>query len=133
MSRRRIKLLAAALVGLCVFASVMFHLRPHGPTRSRRLLFGILDSRPAVNPIVRNRIKPLHIEPDPERETGMIIHVYCCVVQLYFTDRLTNVSWIAFVLRIVLFWHIAKVSNNLAIVIQYSILSTLTHSLNFAM
>jgi len=34
-----------------------------------------------------------------------------------------------FVLRIVLFWHIAKVSNNLTIVIQYSILLTLTHSL----
>ena len=93
-------MLAAALVGLCVFASVMVHLRPHGPTHSRRLLFGILDSRHVVNPIVRNRIKPLDIEPDPERETGMIIHVYCCVVQLLFTRRLTNVSRIAFVFRV---------------------------------
>ena len=84
-------MLATALVGLCVFASVMVSLRPHGPTRSRRSLFGPLDIRPAVNPIIQNRIKPLDIEPDPERETGMIIHVYCCVVPLEFAARLTNV------------------------------------------
>ncbi len=66
-------MIAAVLVGLSIFASVMFPLPPIGPSRSRRSLLGRWDSKPGINPILRSRIKPLDVGRDTEKESGTIL------------------------------------------------------------
>ncbi len=70
-------MIAAVLLGVCAFASVMLFPRPpHGPSRSRRSLLGRWDNTSEINPILQSRIKPVGRRPDTEKESGAIIEYF---------------------------------------------------------
>ena len=86
MVNRRVKAAAAALVGVCMMISAVNLLS--SPTQTdvasqyRRFLQEEQDDdyeprsgRPAVNPVIRQHIKPINREPDPDRETVLFYHI----------------------------------------------------------
>ncbi len=91
MASRRVKAAAAAFVGVCLIISAVELISSPTPTevasQYRRFLQEEQQSssddadaeprgsRPPVNPVLQQHIKPLSREPDPDRETVLFYHI----------------------------------------------------------